>query len=90
MCGRVKLPEDVSLTKELLKIQWDRLRDYEPRYNVPPTTMAGSGARRAQRASAGGSGMFTSDLLLGCGDCFSTRRADNFPGARAKNVSLRL
>ena len=39
MCGRVKLPEDVSLTKELLKIQWDRLRDYEPRYNVPPTTM---------------------------------------------------
>ncbi len=38
MCGRVKLPEDVSLTKEILRIQWDRLGDYRPRYNVAPTT----------------------------------------------------
>lgn len=39
MCGRVKLPEDVSLTKEILRIKWDRLSEYVPRYNVAPTTM---------------------------------------------------
>jgi hypothetical protein len=34
MRGRVKLPEDVSPTKEILKIKWDRLGDYAPRHNV--------------------------------------------------------
>ncbi len=38
MCGRVKLPEDVSLTKEILHVRWDRILDYKPRYNVAPTT----------------------------------------------------
>lgn len=39
MCGRVKLPEDVSLTKGILKIRWDLFLDYKPRYNVAPTTI---------------------------------------------------
>lgn len=38
MCGRMKLPEDVSLTKEILNIRWDKILDYKPRYNVAPTT----------------------------------------------------
>jgi len=38
MCGRVKLPNEVSETKEILKIQWDLFKDYEPRYNGAPTT----------------------------------------------------
>jgi putative SOS response-associated peptidase YedK len=39
MCGRVKLPNEVSETKEILKIQWGLFLDYQPRYNVAPTTM---------------------------------------------------
>lgn len=38
MCGRVKLPEDVTALKEELHIQWDNLADYAPCWNVAPTT----------------------------------------------------
>jgi len=38
MCGRAKLPEDVSLTKEILKVKWDHLGEWRPRWNVAPTT----------------------------------------------------
>jgi len=40
MCGRAKLPEDVSLTKEILKVKWDRLGEWRPRWNLAPTDMA--------------------------------------------------
>lgn len=50
MCGRAKLPEDVSLTKEILGIDWDELGAYRPRYNVAPTTpvpvVTSSGGKR--------------------------------------------
>lgn len=38
MCGRAKLPEDVSELKLDLKIDWDKLGDYRPKWNAPPTT----------------------------------------------------
>lgn len=38
MCGRAKLPDDVSELKQDLAIKWDKLGDYRPRYNVAPTT----------------------------------------------------
>jgi putative SOS response-associated peptidase YedK len=38
MCGRAKLPEDVSEIKLDLKIDWDELGDYRPRWNAAPTT----------------------------------------------------
>ena len=38
MCGRAKLPEDVSEIKLDLQIEWDKLGDYRPRWNAPPTT----------------------------------------------------
>jgi putative SOS response-associated peptidase YedK len=38
MCGRAKLPEDVSEIKLDLKIDWDKLGDYRPKWNAPPTT----------------------------------------------------
>lgn len=37
MCGRVRLPEDISEIKQDLKIEWDKLGDYQPHWNVPPT-----------------------------------------------------
>ena len=37
MCDRANLPDDVSLTKEILGIDWDKLGSYEPRHNVAPT-----------------------------------------------------
>lgn len=37
MCGRVRLPDDVRLIKEELKIRWDEHREPEKRYNVPPS-----------------------------------------------------
>jgi putative SOS response-associated peptidase YedK len=39
MCGRVRLPEDVRLVKEELKIRWDEFQDPPKRYNVPPTSL---------------------------------------------------
>ena len=36
MCSRVKLPEDVTALKEALRIRWDNLTDYAPRWNVAP------------------------------------------------------
>src|SRR6185436_7307337 len=33
MCGRAKLPEDVSEIKLDLKIDWDKLGDYRPKWN---------------------------------------------------------
>jgi putative SOS response-associated peptidase YedK len=36
MCGRAKLPEDVSELKLDLKIDWDQIRDYQPRWNAAP------------------------------------------------------
>jgi putative SOS response-associated peptidase YedK len=38
MCGRARLPDDVSEIKQDLRIEWDRLGDYQPRWNAPPTT----------------------------------------------------
>jgi putative SOS response-associated peptidase YedK len=38
MCGRARLPQDVSEIKLDLKIQWDKLGDYRPRWNAPPAT----------------------------------------------------
>ena len=38
MCGRAKLPEDVSEIKLDLKIDWDEIRDYQPRWNAAPTS----------------------------------------------------
>lgn len=38
MCGRAKLPEDVSELKLDLKIDWDEIGDYQPRWNATPTS----------------------------------------------------
>ena len=38
MCGRARLPEDVSEIKLDLQIDWDKLGDYRPRWNAPPTS----------------------------------------------------
>ena len=38
MCGRAKLPEDVSEIKLDLKIGFDEIRDYQPRWNAAPTS----------------------------------------------------
>lgn len=38
MCGRAKLPEDVSELKLDLRIEWDRLGTYKPTWNAAPTT----------------------------------------------------
>lgn len=38
MCGRAKLPDDVSEIKLDLAIDFDEIRDYRPRWNAAPTT----------------------------------------------------
>jgi len=38
MCGRAKLPDDVSEIKLDLKIDWDEVSDYKPRWNAAPTS----------------------------------------------------
>jgi putative SOS response-associated peptidase YedK len=38
MCGRAKLPEDVSEIKHDLKIHFDEIGDYQPRWNAAPTS----------------------------------------------------
>jgi putative SOS response-associated peptidase YedK len=38
MCGRAKLPDDVSEIKVDLKIDWDEINDYQPRWNAAPTS----------------------------------------------------
>jgi len=38
MCGRAKLPEDVSEIKLDLKIDFDQISDYQPRWNAAPTS----------------------------------------------------
>jgi putative SOS response-associated peptidase YedK len=38
MCGRAKLPEDVSEIKLDLKIDFDQIGDYQPRWNAAPTS----------------------------------------------------
>ena len=38
MCGRAKLPDDVSEIKLDLKIDFDEIRDYQPRWNAAPTS----------------------------------------------------
>jgi putative SOS response-associated peptidase YedK len=38
MCGRASLPNDVSELKQDLRIEWDKLGDYQPRWNAAPTT----------------------------------------------------
>ena len=37
MCGRAKLPDDVSEIKLDLKIDWDEIADYRPSWNAAPT-----------------------------------------------------
>jgi putative SOS response-associated peptidase YedK len=39
MCGRVKTPDEVTELKLDMRIKWDKLGVFEPRYNVAPTTM---------------------------------------------------
>jgi putative SOS response-associated peptidase YedK len=38
MCGRAKLPDDVSEIKLDLKIDWDEIGEYQPRWNAAPTS----------------------------------------------------
>jgi len=38
MCGRAKLPDDVSEIKLDLQIDWDEIGDYQPRWNAAPTS----------------------------------------------------
>ena len=38
MCGRTKLPNDVSEIKLDLKIDFDEIGDYQPRWNAAPTS----------------------------------------------------
>jgi putative SOS response-associated peptidase YedK len=38
MCGRAKLPDDVSEIKLDLKIDFDEIGAYQPRWNAAPTT----------------------------------------------------
>jgi len=38
MCGRAKLPDDVSQIKLDLKIDFDEIGDYRPRWNAAPTS----------------------------------------------------
>jgi putative SOS response-associated peptidase YedK len=38
MCGRAKLPDDVSEIKLDLKIDWDEIEDYRPNWNAAPTS----------------------------------------------------
>ena len=38
MCGRASLPDDVSELKQDLRIEWDKLGDYRPRWNAAPTS----------------------------------------------------
>jgi putative SOS response-associated peptidase YedK len=38
MCGRAKLPDDVSEIKLDLKIDFDEIGDYQPRWNAAPTS----------------------------------------------------
>jgi len=38
MCGRAKLPDDVSEIKLDLKIDFEEIGDYRPRWNAAPTT----------------------------------------------------
>jgi len=38
MCGRASLPNDVSELKQDLRIAWDKLGDYRPRWNAAPTS----------------------------------------------------
>lgn len=38
MCGRAKLPDDVSEIKLDLKIAFDEIDDYQPRWNAAPTS----------------------------------------------------
>jgi putative SOS response-associated peptidase YedK len=50
MCGRAKLPDDVSEIKLDLKIDFDEIANYQPRWNAAPTTqlpvvVSGDGAR---------------------------------------------
>jgi len=50
MCGRAKLPGDVSEIKLDLKIDFDEIGDYRPRWNAAPTSqlpvvVAGNGTR---------------------------------------------
>jgi len=37
MCGRAKLPDDVSEIKLDLKIDWEEIGTYQPRWNAAPT-----------------------------------------------------
>jgi putative SOS response-associated peptidase YedK len=38
MCGRAKLPNDVSEIKLDLKIDWDEIGEYRPRWNAAPSS----------------------------------------------------
>ena len=38
MCGRARLPDDVSEIKLDLKIDWDEIDDYRPSWNAAPTS----------------------------------------------------
>ena len=45
MCGRAKLPDDVSEIKLDLKIDFDQIGNYQPRWNAAPTSKLPSSSR---------------------------------------------
>jgi hypothetical protein len=51
MCGRAKLPDDVSEIKLDLKIDFDEIGDYRPRWNAAPTSKLPVPASRPNLAS---------------------------------------
>jgi putative SOS response-associated peptidase YedK len=57
MCGRAKLPDDVSEIKLDLKIDWDETGDYRPSWNAAPTSqlpvvVSSNGERTLRRYAA--------------------------------------
>ena len=51
MCGRIAIFYDIGFIREVFRVTTDRLIDYRPRYNVPPTALvpvvASEGGARA-------------------------------------------
>jgi putative SOS response-associated peptidase YedK len=70
MCGRAKLPDDVSEIKLDLKIDFDQIGDYHPRWNAAPTSklpvvVSGSGRRTLTLMRWGLIPSWATDLKIG-------------------------
>jgi putative SOS response-associated peptidase YedK len=80
MCGRAKLPEDVSEIKLDLKIDFDTIGDYRPRWNAAPTSqlpvvVASGGARMLTAMRWGLIPAWASDTKIGY-STFNARAED--------------